>query len=209
MDIALRMPCSRSRGREAMARSVIEGGLSKAAAAHQFHTTPKTVAKWVGRCQAEGVAGLQDRSSRPHSSPKPNGASPMRRHRRSAKAASPTGRADRRGGRGFWPPPSAEPAEPVRRYERATPGEILHGSSSRSSANSIALATASPAIALAAGKTSRIKLGICAVWRSTITPGLAYSEILPDETRACCLRFLFNALRFFFEAFGVKRLSAS
>jgi transposase InsO family protein len=26
---------------------------------------------------------------------------------------------------------------------------------------------------------------------------LAYSEILPDETRRCCLKFLFNALRFF------------
>ena len=57
------------RGREAMARSVIEGGLSKAAAAHQFNTTPKTVAKWVSRFQAQGVAGLRDRSSRPHSSP--------------------------------------------------------------------------------------------------------------------------------------------
>ena len=57
------------KGREAMARSVIEGGLSKAAAARQFNTTPKTVAKWVERFRAEGVAGLRDRSSRPHSSP--------------------------------------------------------------------------------------------------------------------------------------------
>ena len=56
-------------GREVMARSVIEGGLSRAAAAHQFNTTPKTVAKWVERFRAEGVTGLQDRSSRPHSSP--------------------------------------------------------------------------------------------------------------------------------------------
>jgi transposase InsO family protein len=32
---------------------------------------------------------------------------------------------------------------------------------------------------------------------------LAYSEILPDETHASCLRFLFNALRFF-RSFGVK-----
>jgi hypothetical protein len=46
------------RGREAMARSVIEGSLSKAAAAHQFNTTPKTVVKRVGRFQAEGVAGF-------------------------------------------------------------------------------------------------------------------------------------------------------
>ncbi len=32
-----------------MARSVMEGGSSKAAAARAFHTTPKTVAKWIAR----------------------------------------------------------------------------------------------------------------------------------------------------------------
>ena len=58
------------KGREAMARSVIEGGLSKAAAARRFNTTPKTAAKWVARFRAKGVAGLQDRSSRPHASPR-------------------------------------------------------------------------------------------------------------------------------------------
>src|SRR5260370_153449 len=57
------------KGREAMTRRVVEGGLSKAVAARQFNTTPKTVAKWVDRFQAEGPAGLMDRSSRPHSSP--------------------------------------------------------------------------------------------------------------------------------------------
>src|SRR6516225_881797 len=57
------------KGREAMVRSVVEGGLSKAAAARQFNTTPKTVAKWVKRFRTEGVAGLRDRSSRPHSLP--------------------------------------------------------------------------------------------------------------------------------------------
>src|ERR1700722_19937782 len=34
---------------EAMARSVIEGGLSKAPAAREFRTTPQTIAKWVER----------------------------------------------------------------------------------------------------------------------------------------------------------------
>ncbi len=57
------------KGREAMARSVIEGGLSKVAAARQFNTTPKTVAKWVARFRAKGVAGLQDRSSSAFRSP--------------------------------------------------------------------------------------------------------------------------------------------
>lgn len=52
------------KGREAMVRSVIEGGLSRAVAARQFNTTAKTVAKWVGRFRATGVDGLRDRSSR-------------------------------------------------------------------------------------------------------------------------------------------------
>jgi hypothetical protein len=47
----------------------VEAGLSKAAAARQFNTTPKTVAKWVERFRADGVDGLRDRSSRPLSLP--------------------------------------------------------------------------------------------------------------------------------------------
>ena len=44
------------KGREAMVRCV-EAGLSKAAAARQFNTTPKTAAKWVERFRAGGVDG--------------------------------------------------------------------------------------------------------------------------------------------------------
>ena len=40
------------KGREAMVRSVVEGGLSKTAAARRFNTTPKTVAKWIRRFRA-------------------------------------------------------------------------------------------------------------------------------------------------------------
>jgi transposase-like protein len=57
------------KGREAMVRSVVEGGLSKTAAARQFNVTAKTVAKCVERFRAEGVDGLRDRSSRPLSLP--------------------------------------------------------------------------------------------------------------------------------------------
>ena len=56
------------KGREEMVRAVVDRGMSNAAAAHQFNTTPKTVSKWVGRFCAEGVDGLRDRSSRPLSS---------------------------------------------------------------------------------------------------------------------------------------------
>jgi transposase len=47
----------------------VDGGLSKAEAARRYNTTLKTVAKWLDRFNAEGVEGLRDRSSRPHSSP--------------------------------------------------------------------------------------------------------------------------------------------
>src|ERR1700745_1079526 len=57
------------KGREAMVRSVVEGELNQAEAAYQFNTTAKTVAKWVKRFRTEGVDGLRDRSSRPHSLP--------------------------------------------------------------------------------------------------------------------------------------------
>ena len=57
------------RDREEMVRAVVDGGLSKAAAARKYNTTPKTVAKWVNRFRAEGVDGLRDRSSKPLSSP--------------------------------------------------------------------------------------------------------------------------------------------
>src|SRR5262249_26440624 len=57
------------KGREEMVRAVVDRGMSNAAAARQFNTTPKTVGQWVGRFCAEGVHGLRDRSSRPLSSP--------------------------------------------------------------------------------------------------------------------------------------------
>jgi transposase-like protein len=37
------------KGREQMVREVVDGGLTKTAAARRFNTTPKTVAKWVER----------------------------------------------------------------------------------------------------------------------------------------------------------------
>ena len=41
------------------------------------------------------------------------------------------------------------------------------------------------------------------IWAIDDHSRLAYSEILPDEKRGSCLRFLFNALRFF-RRLGVK-----
>ena len=126
------------KGREAMVRSVVEGGLSQADAAYQFHTTPKTVAKWVKRFRAEGVEGLRDRSSRPLSSPSQTPVATctaieaLRRQRHTGKqiaaevevSPATVSRILRR--LGLNRIRDLEPAEPERRYERQNPGEIIH-----------------------------------------------------------------------------------
>jgi len=125
------------KGREAMVRSVIEGGLTKAAAAVRFNTTAKTVAKWVGRFRAEGVDGLRDRSSRPLSLPSQippatcAAVEALRRQRHTGKqiaaevGVSPAtvSRILRRLGLNRLS--ALEPAEPIRRYQRETAG--YHG----------------------------------------------------------------------------------
>jgi transposase InsO family protein len=126
------------KGREEMVRAVVDSGLIKAAAARRFNTTPKTVAKWIDRFRAEGVDGLHDRSSRPLSSPVQTppticaAVEALRRQRRTGKqiaaelAVSPAtvSRILRRLGLNRLS--ALEPAEPVRRYEREKPGELLH-----------------------------------------------------------------------------------
>lgn len=126
------------KGREAMVRSVTEGGMSKAAAARRFNTTPKTVAKWVGRFRAQGVDGFRDRSSRSLSLPSRTAPATctvveaLRRQRRTGKpiaaevgiSPATVSRILRR--KGLNRIGDLEPAEPVRRYERDKPGEIIH-----------------------------------------------------------------------------------
>src|ERR1700722_16362651 len=126
------------KGREAMVRFVMEKGLSKAAAARQFNTTAKTVAKWVERFRAEGVEGLRDRSSRPLSLPSQTAPATcaaveaLRRQRCTGKqiamevGVSPATVSVIRRRRDPNRRSALEPAEPVRRYEREHPGEIIH-----------------------------------------------------------------------------------
>jgi transposase InsO family protein len=126
------------KGREDMVRAVVDGGLSKAIAARRFNTTPKTVAKWVERFRREGVDGLRDRSSRPLSSPSQtpqatrDAVEVLRRQRYTGKqiarqlaiSSATVSRILQQ--RGLNKLSALEPAEPVRRYERERPGELIH-----------------------------------------------------------------------------------
>jgi transposase InsO family protein len=126
------------KGREDMVRAVVDHGLTKALAALRFNTTPKTVAKWVRRFREHGVDGLRDRSSRPHLMPSQTPLATCdvvealrREHRAQEHIAREAGlskatvsRILKR--RGLSLLSSLEPAQPRPRYERKTPGEIIH-----------------------------------------------------------------------------------
>ena len=126
------------KGREAMVRAVVDCGLRAATAAQRFNTTSKTVTKWVRRFRAEGVDGLRDRSSKPLSSPGQTAPATcaaveaLRRQRHTGKQiAAELGISPATVSRilkrlGLNRLSALEPAEPVRRYERDKPGEMIH-----------------------------------------------------------------------------------
>ena len=129
-------------GRRRMVRCVTDRGWSVAATAERFQVDAKTVRKWRDRWLVDGDAGLWDRSCRPQRSPNRTPRQLRRRvlHLRSQRrwgadhiahevglAASTVqkilnsagvGRLDR-GDR-------ATRREPVRRYQREHPGELIH-----------------------------------------------------------------------------------
>jgi len=201
------------KGREEMVRSVVQGGLSKAAAARKFNTTPKTVAKWVERFRTEGVNGLRDRSSKPLSSPNQTSQATcaaveaLRRQRYSGKqiaaelAISPAtvSRILRRLGLNRLS--ALEPAEPIRRYERQHPGELIHIDIKKlGKFNDIGHRITGDR----RGQSSRRGVGweyvhVCIDDHSRI----AFAKIMPNEKKVSAIVFLKAALAYY-ASLGVK-----
>jgi transposase-like protein len=125
-------------GRERMVRAILEGGQTPQAAARAAGVCPRTVRKWLDRFRAEGRAGLADRSSRPKRLRQPTSPAvvdrviALRRQRlpgrHIAKAAgvSPATVSRILNRAGLSRLRDLEPPEPVRRYERQHPGELIH-----------------------------------------------------------------------------------
>ena len=124
-------------GREHMVNMVLSGQTPKAVSA-AVGVCPRTVKKWVDRFKAEGLAGLQDRSSRPQHLRQPtpqitvDRIEALRRQRLTGKAiaaetAVSTATVSRVLKRlGLNRLSALEPAEPPRRYQRDRPGELIH-----------------------------------------------------------------------------------
>jgi transposase InsO family protein len=136
MDVHKNAPLTPA-GRGRMVRRVIAGQTPQAVAT-AFGVCVKTVNKWVARFQAEGAAGLVDRSSRPHRLRRPTPADSverigeLRRQRWTGKqiaqevdvSPATVSRVLKR--LGLNKLSALEPAAPIIRYERKAPGEMIH-----------------------------------------------------------------------------------
>ena len=129
------------RARARLARLIVEEGWTAAEAAKLFMVSPVTARKWAARWRADGLAGMQDRSSRPHSCPTRTPRSVVRqivrlrwRHRLGPVQI---------GGRLGVPASTVHAVlvrcrinrlsridrvtgEPIRRYEHDHPGSLIH-----------------------------------------------------------------------------------
>jgi transposase InsO family protein len=125
------------RGRERIVQQIASGQRPKSVS-QAAGVCPRTVRKWVDRYRREGVVGLQDRSSRPHRLYRPTSPAiveqveALRRARRTGKqiaaelGVSPASVSRILKRLGLNRISALEPFEPVRRYERARPGEMIH-----------------------------------------------------------------------------------
>jgi transposase InsO family protein len=129
------------RTREKLARLIVEDGWPVARAAERFQVSWPTADRWAKRYLEDGPAGMQDRSSRPTHSPTKTPQPLVRKivHVRLKRRLGPVGIAGELG-----LPASTVHAvlvrcrinrlahvdrvtgEPVRRYEHAQPGDLLH-----------------------------------------------------------------------------------
>jgi transposase InsO family protein len=192
--------------REEMAQAVIEGGFSKAHAARTYGVSAKIVARWVVRYKAEGSKGMADRSSRPTVMPGMTEQAvaerivALRRQRLTGKhiamevGVSPAtvSRVLKRAGLSRLR--DIEPAEPVRRYEREHPGEMIHldvkklGRSSQVGHR----ITGDPQKGKSRGAGWEF-VHVCIDDASRI----AFSQILPDERKESAIAFLEAAVAYY------------
>jgi transposase InsO family protein len=129
------------RHRLKLAQAIVEDGWTVSYAAAVFNVSWPTANRWAKRYRTAGAAGMADRSSRPHRSPRRTPAPIVRKivHLRWKKRLGPVAIADRLG-----LAPSTVHAvlvrcrinrlshvdrrtgEPIRRYEHDHPGSLLH-----------------------------------------------------------------------------------
>ena len=213
-------------GRLRLARCVVDHGWPIARAAERFQVARTTATKWSERYRELGPAGMADRSSRPHRSPRRTPQPIVRRivHLRWKQRLGPVAIAARVGVapstvhrilvacriNRLWHVDRAT-GEPIRRYEMARPGELVHVDVKK--LGNIPDGGGWHIHGRAAGRRNtqahrdaarprkvggRPNLGYCYVHSAVDGfSRLAYSEALDDETAATALAFWTRARAYF------------
>lgn len=192
-------------GRELLVRHIVSGQTPEAAA-RAAGVCPRTARKWLARFLAEGVEGLKDRSSRPHRLREPtpqeivDKVEVLRRQRWTGKqiaaelSISPATVSRILKRLGLNRIAALEPAEPVRRYEREKPGELIHldikklGRFERVGHR----ITGSPQKGKSRGAGWEF-VHVCIDDASRI----AFSQVLPDEKKESAIAFLKAAVAYY------------
>jgi len=203
------------RSREALAKYVVEQGVTRKAAAAAFRVGAKTAGKWVARYRAGGIDGLLDRSSRPHRSPR-RLASDVAEHvvelrrghmpgyeiaRRTGASPASVSRILRRARLSRWR--DLNPPPPVQRYEHAAPGDLVH--------LDIKGMTRFSDVSLRGDGRLRGKQkhpGFLALHVAVDDHSrMAFTQMLPDQKAETTIGFLHSAVEFFKRhGFGVRAL---
>jgi transposase InsO family protein len=188
-----------------------EAGGTPRSIASAVGVSPASVYKWLRRYKLEGFTALHDRTSRPFRLYRPTSpelqaeVEALRRSRmpcwkiaaRLRLSCATVARICKR--KGLSRLSALEAKSPVIRYEKQTPGEMIHIDIKKlGRINGIGhRITKDRTSAKGSGKGwEYLHLAVDDHSR------LAYSQILPDEKKESCVRFLCNALRFF-QAHGI------
>ena len=196
--------------RRLLVRRILEEGWSLAGAAKAGGLSRTSARRWLRRYEEEGEAGLEDRTCRPLRSPRRTRASlerrvlDMRRKRLVAVAIarqlglarSTVGAILRRNGLGRLR--ALDPKPEVVRYERSSPGDLLHLDTKK-------LCRIKGVGHRIHGDRRRMSRGVGWEYAHIAIDDhtrLSYVEVLPDETGATTADFLARALCYF-ERLGV------
>ena len=200
-------------GRLRLARCVVEDRWPVRRAAERFQVSHTTAARWASRYRSHGEAGMHDRSSRPHHSPRKtpddierqvvrlrqeHRIGPLRLAARTNIATSTAHRILRRHGLPALAATDRATGEPVRRYERSRPGELVHIDVKK--LGRIPDGGGHKVLGRAAGRKNQARTGHGYLYLHTALDDhsrLAYTEDLPDEKAATCAGFLRRAAAWF------------
>ena len=192
--------------RAELVRRVLSEGQTASAVAMAFGVTIKTVSKWVERFVAEGPAGLAERSSRPHRLNRPTPPEKveqiiaLRRQRLTGQqiardvGVSPATVSRVLRAAGLNRIRDLEPVEPVIRYEREHPGELIHLDIKKLGRFE------QPGHRITGDRTLGKSRG--AGWEFVHVciddaSRLAFSQVMPDETQQSAVPFLKAAVAYF------------